>query len=166
MKTPLSKKRIIFISVISLLLALTLVFVWGNSLKPPSESQNQSGEAFSSVKTALSKVFGEDFSQTLFDNIGERSFRKLAHVAEYSLLAIELNLLFFSVFGIKPLNSLFSFLSAIFVSVTDELLQLVVGRNGTVTDVLLDLSPVLIICLVFLAVYSVYLKKHENKRME
>ena len=144
-----SKKRIAFITIVSIFLGLTLLFIYMNSLKEPSSSAEQSGGFYALFGDILS-VFGKNFKNSVLNIITPHKFRKLAHIVEYTLVAIEFNLLYLAIFGKKPLNALYSLGAGVFIAVSDELLQLTVGRNGNFQDVLLDLIPVAIISLLFL----------------
>ena len=73
-----------------------------------------------------------------------------------------MNLLYLAIFTLKPLNSVYSFGAGLFVAVVDETIQKIVGRNGTVSDVLLDLIPVIIISALFLLVWFIKNKKNKN----
>ncbi|MBQ9104444.1 MAG: VanZ family protein [Clostridia bacterium] len=158
----LSKKRKVFIAIISVVLLLTLVFVWGNSLKPRAQSSSQSGGLYLTFQKIIESIFGESFATKFFSHYTEFDFRKTAHIFEYTLIGLEVNLLYLAIFTLKPLNSVYSFGAGLFVAVVDETIQKIVGRNGTVSDVLLDLIPVIIISALFLLVWFIKNKKNKN----
>lgn len=67
--------------VLGILIALTLAFIWGNSMQSRAVSGGMSG----SLKTWL--------EQLLHTEISEFLLRKAAHFSEYSLLGVEFSLL-------------------------------------------------------------------------
>lgn len=157
-----SKKRKIFIIVISILLALTLAFVWGNSIKPRAQSSTQSSGLYITFQSMFESIFGARIAEKFFANFTEHAFRKTAHIVEYTLVGFEINLLFLAIFTLKPLNGAYSFGAGLFVAIVDETIQKIVGRNGTVDDVFLDLIPVAIITLVFLLAWVIKYKKNKK----
>ena len=119
--------------ILSLLLALTLAFIWGNSLLSIPESQSESLWILDLLNPLLDFVFGPGV-------VTDHILRKTAHFCEFALLGAELRLLF-RLLGQKGLqgqsNALFAALAA---AVTDESLQLLSDRGSQVRDVLLDFS--------------------------
>ncbi len=115
------------------LLALTLAFIWGNSLLSIPESEKASLGLLELLGPLLDRVFGPGI-------ITDHILRKTAHFCEFALLGAELRLLF-RLLGQKGLqgqaNALFAALAA---AVTDESLQLLSDRGSQVRDVLLDFS--------------------------
>ena len=115
------------------LLALTLAFIWGNSLLSIPESQSESLWILDLLTPLLDRVFGPEV-------VTDHILRKTAHFCEFALLGAELRLLF-RLLGQKGLqgqaNALFAALAA---AVADESLQLLSARGSQVQDVLLDFS--------------------------
>ena len=135
-----------------LLLALLLIFIWGNSLLPGEVSA-----AFSQwVKDLLSKLLpgagpgGE----------GHGLLRKIAHFTEFSCLGLCLCWLW----GMLTKNTAHSLPPALgcgFAAAwVDETIQCFVpGRNGCFTDVMIDFSGVTLGVLVLVLCIRLY-KKH------
>ena len=147
------KRKILrYISVI--LLLLTIMFIWGNSLKPGEESLEDSGAVKAFVE-GIFEAFGFDAE------IGELFIRKLGHFAEYFLLGA----LAYLVALQYPLPQK-AYISATFclaVAAIDETIQLfVVGRNGNVLDVLLDSFGAICAILLILGV-NCFLKRRKEK---
>lgn len=123
--------------VLVLLLALTLAFIWGNSLISREESQELSRGLLAQISAALNTL------GLHIDPENDHWLRKLAHFGEFGLLGAELGLLLClngrqSVQGFA--NCAFAGLAA---AVTDEALQLFSHRGSQVQDVLLDFAGVL-----------------------
>lgn len=110
------------------LLALTLMFIWGNSMMP----SDLSGAFSSFVKELLSKFLG-----VLKETEGDGVLRKLAHGTEFGVLAAELCLI--GVMHKWPKSQVI--LCGLGVSLIDETIQLFVdGRNGAIRDVWIDMG--------------------------
>ena len=143
------RKFLKYISVI--LLVVAVLFIWGNSMKPGSESLEDSG----AVKGFIDGIFE---SLGLDAEIGELFIRKLGHFAEYFLLGA----LAYFVAVQYPLPKK-PYLSAAFcfaVAAIDETIQLfVVGRNGNILDVLLDSFGA--ICAILLVLLILFIKKEK-----
>ena len=101
--------------VLGILIALTLAFIWSNSMQSRAVSGGMSG----SLKTWL--------EQLLHTEISEFLLRKAAHFSEYGLLGVEFsrNLLDFPLIGML-------------CAVTDETIQIFSGRGSLVSDVWID----------------------------
>ena len=94
--------------VLGILIALTLAFIWSNSMQSRAVSGGMSG----SLKTWL--------EQLLHTEISEFLLRKAAHFSEYGFLGVEFSLLL----GL--------------CAVTDETIQIFSGRGSLVSDVWID----------------------------
>ena len=124
-----------------ILFALTLLFIWGNSLMPASVSS-----AFSSfVKEILSR-----FLRVVEETEGDGVLRKIAHGTEFAALGAELCLI--GVFHRWPKAQVV--LCGFGVSFIDETIQLFVpGRCGAIRDVWIDMGGFFVglcICLFVL----------------
>lgn len=115
------------------LLALNLIFIWGNSLLPGS------------VSGAVSQWL-RDFLATLFPggsadpNAGHGLLRKLAHFTEFACLGA----LFAWLFGMLRKQAIFALLCGFTAASIDETIQrFVPGRGPSFWDVLIDTSGVL-----------------------
>ena len=100
--------------VLGILIALTLAFIWSNSMQSRAVSGGMSG----SLKTWL--------EQLLHTEISEFLLRKAAHFSEYGKnLQCGRNLLDFPLIGML-------------CAVTDETIQIFSGRGSLVSDVWID----------------------------
>ena len=112
------------------LIALTVLFIWGQSLLGRELSQWQSD----SVQGFLGNLFGE----WVYDTFLYRNIRKVAHFAEYALLGAEWMGYRLSVRGARRPALWLVCVFGPAVAVCDELWQFVSARAPRVTDVLLD----------------------------
>lgn len=107
--------------------ALTLAFIWGNSLMPASLSGAFSGF----IKDLLSQ-----FLRVVEETEGDGVLRKIAHMTEFAALGAELCLIGF--LHKWPKSQVV--LCGLGVSLMDETIQLfVAGRNGAIRDVWIDM---------------------------
>ena len=129
--------------VLVLLLALTLAFIWGNSLLPRTESQEISRGLLAELCAALETV------GLHIDPQNDHWLRKLAHFGEFALLGAELCALLFLNRRARPQGFVNCAFAGLAVAVTDEALQLISNRGSQVQDVLLDFAgflPGLLLC--------------------
>ena len=120
--------------VLVLLLALTLAFIWGNSLLPRTESQEISRGLLAELCAALETV------GLHIDPQNDHWLRKLAHFGEFALLGAELCTLLFLNRRARPQGFVNCAFAGLAVAVTDEALQLLSNRGSQVQDVLLDFA--------------------------
>ena len=149
------KKR--WIAVVSVLLVLTLAFIWRNSMESIPESQAKSLDLVAILKPILEPIIGEG-------KVTDHFVRKTAHFCEFALLGAELRLLFLLLgFGTVQghMNTLFAALAA---GVTDETIQYFYGRGSMVLDVVLDFCGAFFGALVLLLIALVV--RHRKKRRE
>lgn len=111
-------------------IALTVLFIWGQSLLGQELSRLQS----ESVQGFLGSLLGE----WVYDTFLYRHIRKVAHFAEYALLGMEWMGYRLSVRGARRPKRWLVGVFGPAVAVCDELLQFVSARAPRVTDVLLD----------------------------
>ena len=132
------------------LIVCTLLMIWGFSLERPDDSTVTSSRVASWLYARFpwrDAVAFELFCQVV---------RKLAHFAEYTLLAAESTALLWVFLSDKGRSlrlryAAFPLAFGILVASLDEMLQLTVGRGGAVRDVLLDTAGTLFgITLLFL----------------
>ena len=145
----LSKKRKIFVLIISVLIALTLAFIWGNSCLPKAQSAESSSEAQGIIQTVLDSVFGED---TVY--VDEFHIRKLAHFAEFFALGAEFALLIIALNKENYKSYLTLLPIGLFVGAVDESIQIFSDRGAAVTDVLIDFSGYLTAIAVFVIIFA------------
>ena len=127
------KNRVRYPWLLSLLIILTLCFIWGNSLLPATVSAGFSGW----VRRLLNSLFGlAGGSGALIG--GDGILRKIAHSAEFACLGAEL------VFWRERRRTLRLrdlFLWGLMVALADETIQLfVAGRAGLVQAIWIDLA--------------------------
>ena len=131
-----------------LLLIVTLCFIWGNSMQDKAESANISGGV-------------TEWLRSIGIPVTDHVVRKTAHFCEFGLLGSELMLLFWLRSGLSFQNLCNSAFAALLSAVTDETIQLFVGRDGMVQDVVLDFSGALTgILLVGLVVRLIEKRKN------
>lgn len=111
-------------------IALTVLFIWGQSLLGQELSALQS----ESVQGFLGSLFGE----WVYDTFLYQNIRKVAHFAEYTLLGMECMGYRLTVGGTRHPEWRLLCVFGPVVATVDELLQFVSARAPRVTDVLLD----------------------------
>lgn len=128
----MNKNKLVRI-VLLILIILTVLFIWSNSLRGRDDSSLQSGRV-------------REFCQRILDTLGisltltNHLVRKLAHFLEFFLLGIEL-----TVYGIhrraltrRDVTDILLSLSG--VAFLDETLQIFSARGPAIADVWLDIS--------------------------
>ena len=137
----MTTKRKIFIIILSVAIVLTLAFIWTRSLSTGTESAEESNNAYDTSVEVVRDVAGEPTAEAYQKTITEHLFRKLAHFFEYSVLGLEVNLLFLCVFGHKGYNILWCSIFGFAAGGIDELIQyFIVGRNSRFLDVIIDFA--------------------------
>ena len=132
---------------LTILVVLTLAFIWCNSLMPGAIS----GAISDWFGAVLSHIFGGQVDTVH----GRGVLRKLAHGTEYLVLGVELCLLLIPE---KPWTALA--LSGVLAALTDETIQLfVTERCGQIKDVWIDLGGFTVGVLVCLLVRFLYRRK-------
>ena len=114
-----------------LLLAVTIAFIWANSVLGKEDSAN------------LSHVFVAWLQSIGIPITDEHFVRKLAHFCEFGLLGCELTTLFWLRSGLCFQNLCNSAFAALLTAMTDETIQIFSGRGSALTDVLLDFAGAL-----------------------
>ena len=133
--SPMMRSKNIVILALSLVILLTVAFIFGNSLKGPEESSEQSGRVVKFLRPILDPY--ERLSVDEFSHI----VRKSAHFLEYCLLGFELAVLGFYVTGRVTISGLtLSAFGCLLTADIDEFIQSFTGRGSAVADVLLDFS--------------------------
>ena len=120
-------KRRLFI----LLIVLTVMFIWGQSLM----SQEQSGEESEAVKSFLEKIF--IFENPVTDFI-LKYVRKIAHFTEFGILGLEMTLFTFACTLFSRRDKLYLFAFGPTVAIIDETIQKFTGRGSAFFDVMID----------------------------
>lgn len=137
---------------------LWMVLIFYMSSQDGDESSSTSGVITDFIVNILEKIRNDtpQAEASLYDivNLG---VRKLAHMTEYGILFL-LSLLAVNKIGdgkSKTYNKILAVLISFFYACTDELHQLMVsGRAGRMTDVLIDMTGVLIVLLLMTAFKS------------
>ena len=159
MNTTPTKTRKTGIVLVSLLILITIGFIWGNSMKSRSESQLLSLGMLDFLRPLLGAIFSPE-------NVTDHLVRKLAHFTEFAALGAEFALL--SVFLRKLsfqsiLNCLFA---GLVVAVADETIQIFSSRGSQVIDVVLDFSGVIAGVLVLLGLRAICLVIRKAKQKQ
>lgn len=113
-----------------IVIVLTVLLIWGQSLPGKDLSNLQSG----SVQGFLGRLFGEGIYQTFF----YQHIRKFAHFAEYAVLGAEAAAYRLSARHYTRLHIWPVLVFGPIVATIDELLQFISARAPLVSDVLLD----------------------------
>ena len=136
-----------------LALAVTLCFIWGNSLVPRLES------AAMSLRLTL-------WLQSIGIPVTDHFVRKLAHFCEFGLLGCELTLLSWLRYGLRLRELCLSALAAFLAAAIDETIQIFTGRSGQIKDVLLDFTGALTgILFTALLIWKVFDKRKKHTGM-
>ena len=154
MKDKRSLKKYIFIAVI----ALTVIFIWSNSLKTADASMNDSN-GIKAFVLALFSRFGINLEGSFFIEF----IRKFGHFAEYFLLGTLL-FIYKIIYMKNNLNSIVNItFCALATALIDETIQLIpsLGRSGEIRDLWIDLFGVLI---AFLAAFLINVMKNLLKK--
>lgn len=120
---------------LSLVTLCVMLFIFSNSLKSPSRSNNDSDYFVEHIKPVVdpyNKIKRENFSFAV---------RKTAHVLEFALLGFCASALFWAV-GKKIKGKYYHFpaILVIFTAVVDELLQKISQRTSSIKDVCIDIA--------------------------
>ena len=142
---------------IKILIALTLAFIWVNSLMPRAESQVISQGLLERI-VELFRALGIHISPK-----SDHFLRKLAHFVEYGILGAEFSLLLHLRDKQGPqgfVNCAFAGLSA---AVIDESLQLISNRGSQVQDVLLDFCGYMVGLWLCAVIYERFIRKRIDR---
>ena len=156
--TTLSKKRKITVVIITLLIALTVAFIWYNSLKTQAQSAESSGRVYNTIKSVVDTVFGENTVPITHNGV-----RKAAHFSEFALLGAEICLLFIVLKKESVKWYLHALPYGLFVAAVDEGLQTLTDRGAALTDVLIDFSGYFAAVAIFLIIFIIK-RKIKNKK--
>ena len=162
----LSKKRKIYVWIISALIVLTLAFIWLNSFMPQAESMKASDGTQDVLQTVLDSVFGEGSILLTEDLV-----RNSAHFSEFFALGAELSLLIIALKRENYKSYLTLLPIGLFVAVIDECIQMLSDRCAEVADVLLDYCGYLAAILIFTGIFAIRYaaktrKNNRNKEKE
>ena len=141
--------RNLLIVIVSIAIALTLWFIFSNSLTPSAKSLETSEGIYEQVKDPVEAVVGEG-------KVTHSVFRKMAHFFEFFVLGVEVALLFTLIFGLKLKNLIWILISGITVGIIDESLQNISKRTASVTDVFIDLAGFTLAVIISYGIYALF----------
>ena len=144
---------------VTLLIVLTLCFIFGNSLLSRDDSAEQSGRIVKLLKPIL------DPNDRLTYDEFHKIVRKTAHFVEYAALGFECALLAFFVNSkLRSCGAIYSAGGCLLAADIDEYIQLLVDRGSAVSDVLLDFCGAVFGIAVSFTVVYIILKIKDKKR--
>ena len=129
----MSSGKKITVIILSVLIALTLCFIFRNSFLGKESSSTEARGVLETLSPILDAIFGEGVITIKF-------FRKAAHFAEFFLLGLEVCFLMFTLKGLKLKPFLCVLPAGFFVGGIDEIIQIFSERGALFTDVLIDFS--------------------------
>ncbi len=121
--------------ILSLLIVLTLAFIFGNSLEDRQESAEKSARFERIVEPVLRAL---PYAQLHTREALATVTRKLAHYAEFFLLGAQMMALAILTRQVLPVRKRIILLSCLVIACADELLQFISLRAPQVQDALLD----------------------------
>ncbi len=127
------KIKRIFLYILIVAIALTIIFIFSNSLK----TKDQSLEDSNAVGGFISSIFPpeSDIGKFILEYI-----RKIAHFTEYGLLGIEAAILVIFYFKKRICAALVSLNLSLIVAFIDESLQYISDRGPSISDVWIDVG--------------------------
>ena len=146
----LSTKRKIVVSVIIILIALTVGFIWGNSIMSKEASSEESEAVSSTLQTVVDAVFGEDVVVVSHEGI-----RKAAHFIEFFILGTEFCVLYILIKREGKRGYLEIMPFGLAVAAIDETIQIFSERGSSIIDVMIDYSGYLFAVVLFFAVFVI-----------
>jgi hypothetical protein len=145
-----------------ILISITLAFIWVNSALPSAESNTISDKV---TKAVGGEVLDRDTDEDIVAGtwLTDKHVRKLAHGAEYGILAVEIVLLI--VLSERKIPDKLStiILAGLCVALIDETIQLFNDRTSMVEDIWIDMSGFLIGALITWYIYQLVKKKKAEK---
>lgn len=126
------RKWIIGIGVI----ALTLLYIWSNSLPSVQQSNRQSGKILKFIEVVFN-------TPPLDTEENQHIVRKTAHVLEFGLLGLEMALLLLLTGTMRWQNVMNILFVGLAAATVDEAIQIFARRGSQVSDILLDFAGVL-----------------------
>ena len=147
------------IIIFALCVVLTMVYIFGNSLKNREISNNTSKNITEQIKPII------DPADKLNKEVLNQKLRKTAHCIEFAVLGVFLGMLFNSIRKRFDKTDVFApLMIALSTAVADEYIQTFNDRGSQVEDILIDMGGALSgIFLVFLFNLIFYSKAKKNK---
>ena len=147
---------------VTILLILTLAFIWGNSMLSREASGAISDGIMSGMNAVAEKLgLGSDFFTFMYDQDGDgveeptsHIVRKMAHVTEFAVLGL---LLYLRLDGAGR-RGLTAFGLGAAAGAADELIQLLFDRGSQLRDVCIDAAGV----LLGVALAIVFIRRRQN----
>ncbi len=156
----MTKKRKIGIIIVSVLIVLTLGFIWANSLLDMSRSAQESGFVYNATMNVVEAVAGKPSADALRGVISISVFRDMAHGFEFALLGVEIFILYVLVKRYSYIRIFEILCLGLLVAGIDECLQMLSDRVASFADVMIDfLGFVLAVGLSVLIKFLFDLKK-------
>ena len=153
------KKQLVML----ILIVLTLVFIFVQSVLSPETSSKESDSVGDVIVDIVEDIVGTETEEDKeavesFREFIDKNVRKIAHFIEYAVLGAEVFLLLFFAFGKKkksPLTLPFdlwillkSLPFPLFVAFFDESIQLVSNRGPAIADMWIDICGYLLSTLI------------------
>lgn len=153
------KKQLVML----VLILLTLVFIFVQSVLSPETSSKESDSVGNVIVDIVEDIVGTETEEdkATIDSIREfvdKNMRKVAHFIEYAVLGAEVFILLLFAFGKKkklPLTlpfELWTLLKSlpfpVFVAFFDESIQLVSNRGPAIADMWIDICGYLMVTLI------------------
>ena len=113
------------------LIALTLLYIWSNSLQSAFQSNEQSKK----VLEVIEEVF---HTPPLETKEAQHIVRKVAHMAEFALLGLEMTLLLFIAGKKLKQNVIIILFIGLASAIVDETIQAFTQRGSQVMDIWID----------------------------
>lgn len=149
METKKRSQTVLFIAML-----LILSFIWGQSCASTAASAGESRFVTDSIiRPIIRAVLGEKAAQKITENL----IRKVAHVAEYTVLGLVFGLL------LRERQPRFwpGLLLGLAAAFLDETLQIFTGRGSMITDIWIDLIGIAVGGLIAL----LFRKTRKNKEV-
>ena len=132
--------------VMTVLIILTVIFIFSNSFENSSASDKASEKVTETVKPIVESVIGQG-------KVTNNAVRKTAHVLEFGLLGFELAILLTALGSVSLSSVMHCSFFAVTVALLDETIQIFNDRGALVKDVWIDfggaLSGITIALLIF-----------------
>lgn len=154
----MTKAKKVRVVIWSISILLTLGFIFINSCLSKSSSSSESEGLFAKLQPAFDFIFGEGVVTHGF-------FRKLAHFGEFGLLGLEINLLYFELFGQNRKKIYQGLRLGLYVALIDETIQVFSERGPAIVDVWIDFAGFLTATVLFYMIIGMIrtLKKAKEK---
>ncbi len=148
-------RRYIQVILLSILIVVTLGFIWGNSMLPAEDSSEISGSLMELIEEILERIIT---GYTPAPDTSDTPIRKLAHFMEFMILGIELTIL---VCQLLKRSLVIPPFCGLLAAVCDETLQLFSdGRSSQISDVWIDFGGVLV-GFLFVILFSL-IRQHKR----